>query len=74
MMWRREFLTLVSGAAAVWPMAARAQQAATIPVVGLLGGFSPAGGAQTLRAFRQGLSDTGYRPIGTSNSTSSYLA
>jgi putative tryptophan/tyrosine transport system substrate-binding protein len=57
-MKRREFIALLGGAV-TWPLTARAQQPA-LPVVGVLSGFSPAGGAETLAAFRQGLSDTGY--------------
>jgi hypothetical protein len=55
---RREFMALLGGAAAAWPLTANAQP--SLPVVGVLGGFSFAGGAATLAAFRQGLSDTGY--------------
>jgi putative ABC transport system substrate-binding protein len=58
-MRRREFITVLGGAAAAWPLTVRAQQPA-IPIIGFLGSRARGDDPDLLTAFRQGLKDTGY--------------
>jgi putative ABC transport system substrate-binding protein len=58
-MRRREAITLIGGAA-VWPLAAQAQQPAKLPIIGFLSTSTPDGFADNLRKFHQGLKDSGF--------------
>src|SRR5262252_1545856 len=60
MMRRREFITLLGGAAAVWPLATRAQQAAKLPTIGLMVPSTPLIESQRVAAFLQRLRELGW--------------
>jgi putative ABC transport system substrate-binding protein len=59
-MRRREFITLIGGAAVAWPLAAGAQQQPVRPLIGFLSPLSAASAARNVAAFRSGLRDLGY--------------
>jgi ABC-type uncharacterized transport system substrate-binding protein len=60
-MKRREFITtLLGGAAAAWPLAARAQQPARLPLIGLISPLTQAAAVRNVEQFRKGLRDLGY--------------
>src|SRR5215813_13110296 len=59
-MKRRVFITLIGGAAAAWPMAARAQQQPIRPLIRVLSPLSAASAARNIAGFRSGLRDLGY--------------
>jgi putative tryptophan/tyrosine transport system substrate-binding protein len=57
---RREFITLLGGAVAAWPLAARAQQPPVIPIVGILGGHTSSAWTPFIAAFHLGLKEFGF--------------
>jgi putative ABC transport system substrate-binding protein len=59
-MKRRQFITLLGGAAVAWPVAAHAQQPGKLPTIGLLGATTPAAQSQLTAAFVQRLRELGW--------------
>ena len=59
-MKRRAFITLLGGAAAAWPVVARAQQPAKLPMIGFLGALAPAASTQWTAAFLNRLRELGW--------------
>jgi putative ABC transport system substrate-binding protein len=57
---RRDFIKIIAGSAAAWPLTARAQQPPPVPVIGVLNGLSLSAAARNIEAFRSGLLDLGY--------------
>ena len=57
---RREFITLLGGAAGAWPFGARAQQSGKLPTIGFMGESTPGGQRQWVAAFAQRLSERGW--------------
>jgi aspartate aminotransferase-like enzyme len=57
---RRQFITLLGGAAAAWPLAARSQQPGKMARIGFLGSATAAGSAKSVEALRAGLRDFGH--------------